>query len=235
MENICRNALEELTGKPFPNTRPKWLINPKTNEPLELDCYNPDLRIALEYNGIQHYEYPNPFHTSQAQFEDQQFRDKIKRELCHQYKVDLIIVPDTIPKHTLKEQVKSTAHKLLCQKLFLLDYNTVQPYILKPKQLLFSLDFSNKKRYWFSIFSQDNNYTLFFPLANHYLKTGNPGKEIKRQLRTLHKNSPISFLLAHRLRLEGEEFISETSYRTAYLDTIPHSLSHWLRVNLRCV
>ena len=32
-----------------------------TGKSLELDCYNVEYGVALEYNGIQHYKFPNPF------------------------------------------------------------------------------------------------------------------------------------------------------------------------------
>lgn len=37
------------------NARPGWLINPQTNELLELDRYYPP-KVAFDYNGLQHYE-----------------------------------------------------------------------------------------------------------------------------------------------------------------------------------
>jgi len=29
---------------------------------MELDMYDDDRKLAMEYNGIQHYDFPNPFH-----------------------------------------------------------------------------------------------------------------------------------------------------------------------------
>lgn len=36
---------------------PDWLIYSKTNCKLELDCYNEELKLAIDYNGEQHYNY----------------------------------------------------------------------------------------------------------------------------------------------------------------------------------
>jgi len=102
-ENICKRVMEELTGKPFNNVRPKWLINPVTQQPLELDCYNEELRIAVEYNGKQHYEYNKFMHqNSKDKFYNQQYRDLIKQDLCKKNNVLLITVPYNIPPDKIK-------------------------------------------------------------------------------------------------------------------------------------
>ena len=37
-EQRVRNILEQIFRMPFPSVKPSWLINPKTNRRLELDC-----------------------------------------------------------------------------------------------------------------------------------------------------------------------------------------------------
>ncbi len=49
-ENKCRIILEDIFDKPFPKNR-KAL-----NCRLELDGYCEELKLAFEYNGIQHYK-----------------------------------------------------------------------------------------------------------------------------------------------------------------------------------
>ena len=56
----CRKVMESLFGKPFLKTRPKFLFNSVTTENLELDMFNQELMLAVEYNGQQHYKY-TPF------------------------------------------------------------------------------------------------------------------------------------------------------------------------------
>lgn len=51
MQGICKRLIEALTGREFHSVRPSWLRNPLTGKNLELDAYNEDLGIALEYNG----------------------------------------------------------------------------------------------------------------------------------------------------------------------------------------
>lgn len=96
-EKICREVMERIYGVEFKNIRPDWLKNPETGCNLELDCYNENLKIAVEYNGKQHYEWPNFTNQSQEQFEKQLRRDKFKKERCVRNEVKLITVPFEIP------------------------------------------------------------------------------------------------------------------------------------------
>lgn len=106
-EDECQRIIEELTGKKFyRNVRPPFLKNPITSRNLELDCYDGE-HIALEYQGIQHYKYPNPYHKSEKEFEYQVQKDKWKFEKCEENNVFLIRVPYTIPFKKLKSYIKS--------------------------------------------------------------------------------------------------------------------------------
>lgn len=96
-EMMCKVTLEKIYGVPFRNTRPDFLKNPETNHNLELDCYNEDLKIAVEYNGPQHYKWPNKCHDNIEQFEKQVNHDKLKHEMCLLNGVHLIEVPYNIP------------------------------------------------------------------------------------------------------------------------------------------
>jgi len=102
-EAACKKALEEIFGVPFIKARPNWLRNTETGYALELDCYNEDLRIAAEYNGIQHYQWPNFTGQSQAEFVQQVRRDQFKREKCDEVGVYLITVPYNVPHEAIKD------------------------------------------------------------------------------------------------------------------------------------
>lgn len=107
-EQQCRAILESLyPGYKFPSTRPDWLINPKTGKSLELDGYCEELKLAFEYNGEQHYIYPNKFHKSVREFLDYKRRDIIKRKLCDLHGVYLLVIPYTIPVVSLKSYIKA--------------------------------------------------------------------------------------------------------------------------------
>lgn len=81
----------------FTKVRPKWLRNPKTNRPLELDGFCPNLMMAVEYNGIQHYEWPNFFHKTKEEFDALQYRDQKKVEICIEKNICLLVIPYTVP------------------------------------------------------------------------------------------------------------------------------------------
>lgn len=63
------------------NTRPDWLISSQ-GERLELDFYIPELDLAIEVQGQQHYTFVPHFHFNQNGFSDQLRRDREKRYLC---------------------------------------------------------------------------------------------------------------------------------------------------------
>ena len=58
-EAECRRVLQNMFKRPFNGARPDFLRNPVTggNFNLELDCFNSEMRLAVEYNGVQHYKY----------------------------------------------------------------------------------------------------------------------------------------------------------------------------------
>lgn len=96
-EHLCRDVMEAVYGKKFPKAHPAWLKNPETGGSLELDCYNEELKIAVEYNGEQHYKWPSGFNMSFEDFQQQVRRDRYKKEMCERLGVYLIIVPYDIP------------------------------------------------------------------------------------------------------------------------------------------
>jgi hypothetical protein len=105
-EKILREVLEEIYGVPFPTVRPDFLKNPETGCNLELDCYNDELRIAGEYNGEQHYVFPNYFHGNDIdKFKSLLGRDKFKFKTCRKLDIYLIIVPYTVPLRDIKQFV----------------------------------------------------------------------------------------------------------------------------------
>lgn len=97
LEIATRASLERLLKKPFPKERPDFLRNPVTkNFNLELDCFNSELKLAVEVNGIQHYKYVPYFHKNFDAFRNQQYRDELKRRMCKDEGIILIEVPYTV-------------------------------------------------------------------------------------------------------------------------------------------
>lgn len=111
-EMECKRFVEFYFQKPFVRIRPDFLTNPITNNALELDVYNDDLKLAIEYNGSQHYNFNKMMHqNSRDRFQNQQYRDYIKKNLCKENGIELIVVPYTIriediPQYLYKELEK---------------------------------------------------------------------------------------------------------------------------------
>lgn len=103
-EMECKRVLENLFNKPFERCRPNFLANPVTgNVNLELDCYNDELKLAVEYNGIQHYKFTPYFHKNYEAFQNQKYRDYMKEDLCNKNNITLIIVPYNISNNKIQQ------------------------------------------------------------------------------------------------------------------------------------
>ena len=88
-ETLCRSAIENITGKPFPKKQPNFL------EGLEFDGYNEELKMAIEYDGIQHTKPIRKF-GGEKEFKQVQKRDEKKNKLCTLNNIILIRVPHTV-------------------------------------------------------------------------------------------------------------------------------------------
>lgn len=112
-EAECRRVLEKMFDRPFPKARPDILRNPVTGGMfnLELDCYNPELNIAVEYHGPQHYKFIPFFHKNREAFENQKYRDYMKKEMCQKNGILLIEVPYTVKVEKIEEFLKEKLQK----------------------------------------------------------------------------------------------------------------------------
>jgi len=101
----CRRVLQNLFKRQFNKDRPDFLRNPVTggNFNLELDCFDSGMKLAVEYNGIQHYKYVPFFHNNKEAFLNQKYRDQMKRQMCKENGVTLIEVPHTIKVENIKD------------------------------------------------------------------------------------------------------------------------------------
>jgi hypothetical protein len=106
-EMACLEALYNIFGDDyeFKSVRPSWLKNPKTNRAMELDCYNEKLKLAVEYQGEQHYKFPNIFHKSKNDFDAQVYRDETKLDICDELGVYVITVPYTIKNEDIEKYI----------------------------------------------------------------------------------------------------------------------------------
>lgn len=105
-EAICRRAIEAIMGQPFKRARPAFLRNHVTGKGvLELDCYNARLKLAVEYNGRQHYEFIPFFHKTKDAFLNQKYRDEMKQVRCADNGVTLIVVPYTVHPDRIRDYI----------------------------------------------------------------------------------------------------------------------------------
>ncbi|MHA1196789.1 MAG: hypothetical protein ACTSRH_16355 [Promethearchaeota archaeon] len=100
-EKICRWYFQKIFRANFPKTRLKSIIS-NYEGLLELDGFSIVningiiIKLAFEFNGIQHYDFPNYFHKTYNEFLEQIKRDNIKVKLCEENNIIIIIIPQTI-------------------------------------------------------------------------------------------------------------------------------------------
>ena len=111
-ENECKRILEKIFNRPFISIRPHFLRNPSTGRNLELDVYNEELHLALEYNGVQHRKFSPFFHRKYDDFLKQQERDLFKKQKCAELNIQLIQVPDTVKFEHLETYIRDEILKL---------------------------------------------------------------------------------------------------------------------------
>ena len=118
-ETDCKEILEDLfPGYIFNKVRLPSFKNPETGRSLELDLYNSDLKIALEYNGPQHYMQFAKYHRKEGDFEKQVVRDIFKEEYCRINNIVLIEVPNLSKYSDIKEYIIKflNANNIHCEK-----------------------------------------------------------------------------------------------------------------------
>jgi hypothetical protein len=64
-------------------------IRYKSGEPIQLDIFVPSLKLAIEYQGEQHYQSDHIYNESAVV----QSRDKFKREACNALGITLVEIP----------------------------------------------------------------------------------------------------------------------------------------------
>ncbi len=111
-EKICKDVATKLFKKPFIKIRPDCLRNDETGRNMELDVYNDDLKLGIEYNGRQHYEYLPYFHKDYNTFLKQKYRDELKLKKCQENGIQVIIVPYTIKHDHIETFIIKEAKRL---------------------------------------------------------------------------------------------------------------------------
>ena len=81
-----------------------------------LDFYLPDYNIAIECQGIQHFE-PIDFFGGEEKFDEQIERDRIKYNLCKNNNINIIYYSNINYNNNVNNI--NEIYKLLCKKIIL--------------------------------------------------------------------------------------------------------------------
>ena len=77
----------------------------------EVITFNSQIGLAVEYQGCQHYKYVPFFHKNKEAFQNQKYRDEMKRVKCKQNGIILIEVPYTIDIHDIEDYLTKMIRK----------------------------------------------------------------------------------------------------------------------------
>lgn len=104
-ERLCRAIFEHLFGDSFVRSRPAWLLSGQ-GAPMEFDGYNERLKLAFEYQGIQHYQPVAKFKVSNERQRAIQARDELKAGIARKRGIVLIRIPYTVEHCKLEEFIR---------------------------------------------------------------------------------------------------------------------------------
>lgn len=74
---------------------------------LYLDFYIPQIMMAIEVHGQQHYEYTPFFHKNKADFAIAQSKDDDKIRWCELNKIDLVVLKYSDTDETWRDQIEN--------------------------------------------------------------------------------------------------------------------------------
>jgi very-short-patch-repair endonuclease len=103
--SIGNDKIFKLLKDLFPNYRieSEYLISNN----LRLDFFIPALKLAFEFDGIQHFKFSNFFHKDKKHFEEAKERDRQKSKFCLEENISLIRIRynEDLTKDLLKERI----------------------------------------------------------------------------------------------------------------------------------
>lgn len=75
---------------------------------LFLDFFIPQIKLAIEVHGQQHYEYTPFFHKTKADFLLAKAKDEDKIEWCEINKVDIVVLKYCDTDEQWREQIENS-------------------------------------------------------------------------------------------------------------------------------
>jgi len=104
--NLISKIIKE---KPIKEWTCPQLKNPKTGMSLFIDGYFPDSQIAIEYDGVQHYEFTPHFHKDISSFRYQQSLDRFKDAVMDTMGINMIRIryDESVDKNSLEKKLSN--------------------------------------------------------------------------------------------------------------------------------
>ena len=90
-----------------------WLINSTSGFSYRIDCYFEKYKLAIEYDGVQHYEIDGFFNKNQKDLKIKQKRDNEKDRLCKENNLKLIRFKEKDIKNTKTIEKKLKEYSII--------------------------------------------------------------------------------------------------------------------------
>ena len=103
-EAIVIKHLESITGKKFPSVNPPWLLY--EGKTLELDGYNDELKLAVEFSGPLHTKW-NPAFESYTSYFTRVIKDMVKLKTTKRQGVNLFVIDMSLPSRHWRNYILS--------------------------------------------------------------------------------------------------------------------------------
>lgn len=95
-ENYIQKVLEEkglVFQKDFFRQKTFEDLKSKKGKKLKFDYFIPKLNLLIEYNGYQHYVFPNHLHKTEKDFLESKERDELKKEYSLKHNYNFLEIP----------------------------------------------------------------------------------------------------------------------------------------------
>lgn len=111
--NRCCRVMKKLTGFEFASSAPEWLADPEGYR-LQLDCYSPGLKLAVEYTGCYLHQLPDElgyFYSDVELYADVVAYINIMRDsVCRANNVGIIYINEMVDDSALSEYLRAQLH-----------------------------------------------------------------------------------------------------------------------------